>query len=443
MSTALVKHSYSLFRGWEVVRHLRSLEKSQWLPMDEIQRIQLKKLRKLTEHAYNNVPFYHEKFKEAGLKPQDIRTLADLQKLPITTKNELKNSTPDKTVARNQSIHKLKRRQTGGTTGKPFIFFKDRRTISHELAALCWFRSWYGSFGFKQALLRFFSYWIPWSKASKSFLIGWLVCDRNTQTLWKYARWIERFKPKALEGSPAGFYVFVNFLKKEGISGIVLPVLLTTSETLFSFQRQAIESALDCQVFNHYSSGEIASIAQECEEHAGLHINAVDRIVEFIQRGEVVSPGEMGEIVITDLENYAMPFIRYNIKDIGVPMDGFCSCGRGLPLIKEIKGRITDLIVSSGGSIIPGDVFAKFIVFRGHKWMEQFQVVQPSEQGLLIRIVKSPEFEREDLELILEKIREYLGNVEVRTEFVESITPPPSGKHRFVISDVSHEIFGT
>jgi len=441
MSSSIVKYSECLLRGWKVMHHLRELEKSQWLPVKEIQEIQLKKLRTLIRHAYDNVPFYHEKFKEAGLKPEDIRTLTDLQKLPITTKNELKTYAPDKTVAHTYNLETLYRGNTGGTTGKPFTYFKDKKTIHHELAALCRFRSWYGFFGFKQAFFRFFPYHAPWSKEFKSLLTGWLICDETQQTLWKCTYWIKRFRPKVLEGSPVGFYVLANFLKKEGFLDINLPIVLSTSETLFSFQRQAIQSAFNCRVFNHYGSNEIYSIAQECEEHTGLHINAEDRIVEFIKGGQVVSSGEMGEIVITDLENYAMPFIRYNIKDVGVPMDGLCSCGRGLPLIKEINGRVWDLLVSLDGSIIPGDILAQFILFRDHKWMQQFQVIQPSKKELLIKIVKCPEFGTENLQFILGELRKYLRNVELRTEFVESITATPSGKHRFIISEASHEFF--
>ncbi len=442
MSTALVKYSYCLLRGWEAVRHLRDLEKSQWLPTREIQRIQLEKLKKLVRHAYENVPFYHRKFKEASIKPGDLRTLVDLQKLPIVTRKELKAHTPNGTVAVNYDVKTLKMGQTGGTTGKPFIYFKNRKTIDHEMAALCWFRSWYGSFGFKQAFFRLFPSHAPWSKEFRSFLIGWLICDRNLATLHKYAYWIKRFKPKVLEGSPVGFYVLANFLEKKGSGNIDLPIVLSTSETLFGFQRQAGESAFNCRVFNHYGSNEICSIAQECDEHTGLHINAEDRIVEFIKRGQLVSPGEKGEIVITDLENYSMPFIRYNIKDVGEPMDNLCSCGRGLPLIKEINGRVSGLLVSSDGSIISGDTFAQFVLFRGHKWTEQFQVIQPTKKELLIKIVKSPDWGPENLQFILEKIHEYLGEVEIKTEFVDSIPPPQSGKHRFIISEASQEVFG-
>jgi phenylacetate-CoA ligase len=391
-------------------------------------------------HAYNNVPFYHGKLKEAGLRPEDIHTLEDLQKFPITTKNELKAYTLDKIVAHNYSAGALRKRNTGGSTDKPFVFFKDTTTVCHELAALYRFRSWYGFFGFKQALT-FFPYCLPWSKEFKSFLENWLISDRNEQTLSKYAHWMKRFRPKVLEGSPVGFYVLVNFLKKERLPDINLSAVLATSETLFSFQRQAIESAFNCRVFNLYGSNEIGSIAQECEEHTGLHINAEDRIVEFIRGEEGVSPGEMGEVVITDLENYAMPFIRYNIEDVGVPMADLCSCGRGLPLIKEINGRATDLIVSSDGNIIPGDIIAQFILFRDHKWTQQFQVVQPSRRKISIKIVKSPESGTENLQLALRRIHKCVGNMKLETEFVESIVPPLSGKSRFIISEASHEFF--
>lgn len=422
------------------MRHLRDLEKSQWLPAEEIQRMQIKKLRTLVRHAYENVAFYHGKLKEAGLRPENVRTLKDLQKLPITNRNELKAHTPDKTIANNYNSGTLKKGNTGGSTEKPFIFFKDKKATCHELAALYRFRSWYGFFGFKQAFLTLFPYYLPWSKEFKSFLENWLICDRNGQTLRKYAYWIKRFKPRVLEGSPVGFYVLANFLKREELLDMDLTTVLATSETLFSFQRQAIESTFNCRVFNQYGSNEIGSIAQECEEHTGLHISAEDRIVEFIKGGEPVSAGEMGEMVVTDLENYAMPFIRYNIEDVGVPTDGLCSCGRGLPLIKEINGRARDLIVSLEGRVLPSDIFAQFILFRGLMWTQQFQVIQPSREKILIKIVKSPNG-TENLQLLLEKICKRLTNVKVGTELVESIPPPPSGKSCFVISEVSHGFF--
>ena len=437
-----VEYLYSLLRGWEVFKHLRQLERSQWLPHEEIQRLQLMKLKALVKHSYENVPFYHNSFRQAGIKPEDIRRLTDIRQLPITTKEELKAHVPSETIASDYDITALVKGGTGGTTGDPFLYYKDSRTIHHELAALHRFRSWYGFFEPKQTFLRLFPYYAPWSKEFKSFLTGWLICDRSQLTLSKYSQWTKRFSPRSLEGSPVAFYALAEFSERAGHSRLSLPVVLSTSETLFRTHKQKIESVFHCRVFNHYGCNEICTIAQECEEHTGLHINAEDRIVEFVKSGEVVSPGEAGEIVITDLENYAMPFIRYNIKDIGHPMDDLCSCGRGLPLIKQVDGRSSEVLATPKGNLLVSDILAQFIIFRDQRWTQQFQVIQRSREEFVIRILKDSEFAAENLELVLRKIREQLGSVKLKTDFVESIFVPPSGKHRFVLSEESPESLG-
>jgi phenylacetate-CoA ligase len=392
------------------------------------------------KHVYENVSFYHDNFKQAGINPENIRSLTDIRKLPIITKDELKAHMPNETVAGNCDIGTLVKGGTGGTTGNPFIYYKDARTINHELAALHRFRSWYGFFESKQTFLRLIPYFLPWSKEFKSFLMGWLICDRSQLTLSNYLQWAKRFDSRSLEGSPVAFFALARLSKRAGHSRLGLSVVLSTSETLLSLHKQAIESAFSCRVFNHYGCNEVCTIAQECEERTGLHVSAEDRIVEFIKGGEVVAPGEAGEIVITDLENYAMPFIRYNIKDIGVPTDDVCSCGRGLPLINKIVGRTGDLLISQKGTIVPSDVIAQFMLFKNQKWMQQFQVVQSSRKKLLIRMVRSGD-RLENLELVQEMIRKEMGDVQVETELVESIEAPPSGKHRFVISEESHRFF--
>jgi phenylacetate-CoA ligase len=438
--SASVEHVYSLLRGWEVFKHLRQLKRTQWLSREDIRELQLKKLRAIVRHAYNNVPFYHSRFKEAGTRPEDIRSLEDIQKLPITAKHKLREQTPDKTIANNYDVNTLVKGSTSGTTGEPFVYYKDSRAVSHELAALCRFRSWYGFFQFKQTLLRILPYYAPWSNEFKSFLAGWLIGDGSTITLHKYIHWVREFKPRSLEGSPIVFYALDEFLRKRGVAKLSLPVALCTSETLFESYKRKIESAFNCKVFNHYGSNTICAIAQECEEHTGLHLNAEDRIVEFLKGGEVVSAGEAGEMVITDLENYAMPFIRYNIEDVGIPTDDMCSCGRGLPLINRILGRTVDLLISSEGTLVPSEIIAQFMLFKNPKWTQQIQAVQPSRHELLIRIVRSDD-QSEDLKLIREMIQESLGNMQVKTEFVDAIEAPPSGKHRFVISEESQRFF--
>lgn len=444
---------------WEVVRYLRKLEKSQWFSPREIERIQLKKLRALVKHAYDNVPFYHEKFRELGLKPGDISNLRDLRKLPIIKKDDLRANFPNRCITRNYNIKNLSRFKstTSGSTGKPFTRYTDIRATWFARAARHRFESWYGLYpGVRYLTLRsrapftrerlIFSY-SPYIRErirdiiKRRFrLTTWKIDGKN---LREFLILLRRFKPKVLIGNVSLLFTLASLFKKFGISDIHPKAVVTHAETLFDFQRRLIESVFSCRVFNFYGSREIDPIAQECEEHSGLHIDAEDLIIEFVRGGENVSFGEEGEITITDLNNYAMPFIRYNIGDVGIPTGERCACGRGLPLIRELKGRLCDLIVTKDGGIVPGLFFnlpAPYI-FKNYEWIRQYQIIQPSREKLLIRMVKSAEPKNEDLTYLINGVRKYLGDVEVETEFVESIPSAPSGKHRFIISHVAHELF--
>lgn len=449
---------FPLYYGpWEVVRYLRKLEKSQWYSPQEIERIQLKKLRALVKHAYDNVPFYHEKFRERGLKPEDISNLRDLRKLPIIKKDDLKANFPNRVIARDHNIKDLLRASTSGSTGKPFTRYMDRRAAWFARAARRRFESWYGLYpGIRYVTLRsrapstrerlIFSY-SPSIRGRltdimkrRLLLVTWKI---TRKTLREFSILLRQYKPKVLRGNVSLLFTLASLFKKYDISDIRPTAVVAYGETLFDFQRRLIESVFDCRVFDYYGSAEFDPIAEECEEHSGLHIDAEDRIVEFIRGEENVSFGEEGEITITDLNNYAMPFIRYNIEDMGIPTGERCACGRGLPLIRELKGRLCDLIVTKDGGLVPGLFFnlpAPYI-FRNYEWIQQYQIIQPSREKLLIRIVKFAEPKNEDLKYLINGVRKYLGDIEVETEFVDSIPTAPSGKHRFIISKVAHELF--
>lgn len=433
-------------RSWEVLCHLRSLEKSQWNTLPEVQRIQLIKLKSLVKHAYDNVPVHHRKFKELGLKARDVRSLEDLKKFPIMRKKDLANGFPD-TIARNYKTEGLKTGCTSGSTGKPLRWYLDKRAFQRNMASYFRFASWYGvHLGDKIASVSTAS---PWRIARRhrrrtSAFMRLLMLTAykiSEQTLHDFSVILRKFKPKALRGFTSPIFLISEFLRKEGIIDITPSAVITTGEPISIFQRRSIESAFNCSLFDFYGSSEIESIAQECEEHHGLHINAEERIVEFIRDGEDVSSGEKGEMVITDLNNYAMPFVRYDTEDVGIPTNEPCGCGRGLPLIEDIKGRTCDLIVAKDGSLIPGEFFAlpAPYILHNHEWVQQFQIIQPSKEELLVKIVKSAEPQQQDLEYLKNQVQKYVGKVRVKIRFVDSI--PATTKHRFTISHVTPELF--
>ena len=213
------------------------------------------------------------------------------------------------------------------------------------------------------------------------------------------------------------------------------------AETLFDFMRELIERQFDCKVFDHYGGGEVHSVAFECEQHSGYHITAENMIIEFIKADNTpAKPGEEGELVITDLNNYATPFIRYNIEDVGVPSDKMCKCCRGLPMMSSLEGRSSEIIELPNGRF----VFIGYwvVLFETVAGIDQFQVVQESPTILLVKIVKNSKFTSNDVTHIIENIRKLGGDkLELELKFVDSIPPSKSGKRRFVVSRVGRERF--
>ena len=182
------------------------------------------------------------------------------------------------------------------------------------------------------------------------------------ENMKEYVKILSKFKPKQLNTYASVIFLFSEYLKKEGINSIKPNAILTTADMLYNHQRKTIEDIFDCNVFDYYSGRDTTLMAAECSEHFGYHLSIENAVVEFIKENEHVSPGETGKIIITDLCNYAMPFIRYEIGDLGTPSDERCSCGRNLPIMKSLKGRIFDFITTPDGKYIPGEYFHYTII---------------------------------------------------------------------------------
>jgi phenylacetate-CoA ligase len=197
-----------------------------------------------------------------------------------------------------------------------------------------------------------------------------------------------------------------------------------------------IENTFNCPIFDYYSARDTSFHAAECPEHIGYHMALENAIVEFIKNDQSVSYGEEGEMTITDLSNYAFPFIRYKIGDVGIPTDEQCPCGRTLPLIKKIIGRVTEFVTTKKGDYIPG-LF--FIHIFDTPSITKYQLIQKTKDHFHIKLVKSNNFSENSIQTIIKKIKNKCGDVDVTIEYVEDIPLTPSGKYRFIISEVKNE----
>jgi phenylacetate-CoA ligase len=427
--------------------HLRKLEKSQWRSREQLEDLQNKRLRALIRHAYENVPYYHKIFRQKKLKPDDIKTTYDLLKLPILTKQEIKKNLSD-LIAKNYPPKRLTPSSTGGSTGEPLKFYKDKHTGTIGIATL--FRTWrWAGWEIGDKYVDLWGSWHDtaqytkmWTKINNIFLQNHLMLDAanlSEQSMTKYLQQIRKFQPKIVRGYAQALSLLARFMKHKGINDIKVNSIITAGEQLFDYQRKPLEDAFGGDVFDSYGCRESAVIAAECPEHMGYHISVETGLYEFVKADEHVSSGELGKILITDFNNYAMPFIRYEVGDAGRPTHDMCSCGRGLPLMQSIEGRITDFIITPDGKYILGTGLSQ--LFWKYESVKQAIIVQEAKDKLIIKLVRESNYTQKDTTHIEREMRRFVGDdMKIEFEFVKTIPLGVSGKRRSAISKVPVEL---
>lgn len=405
--------------------------RTQWKSPEEIEKMQVKHLKYIVDHAYRNTVLYHQKFKKAGVHPQDIQSLSDLKKIPFTTKNEMRNV--EESMARGYPRETCHTRTTSGSSGmKLKIYYnlsaQDRNkasTLRYLIAA--GMKPWYtyavishledDTPGFRPFQ---FSYTVP--------IPGHL--DESTKV-----ELLTKIRPHVMGGHPCTMLLLAKRFEKEGLNFhpkfIFVGGELSTRE-----ERQYIEKVFGCETFNKYGAFEFRTLGWECNHH-NMHMDADSNIIEFLKDGEPVAPGERGEVVGTNLWNRAMPFIRYRLGDIAAPSEEMCSCGRGLPLFSLIEGRRDSFIVAGNRFIPPTKIVPLF--FPLHE-IDAFQVIQEDLKTLKVNIVKGDGFSDQILKKINENLRNVVGDMEIEIITCETLVEEEQAKLRAVISKVEKNL---
>lgn len=431
-----------------VFKYLKEFEASQYLEIEEIKTRQWNYLKKLIDHAYNSSPFYKARLDQIGLKPSDIHDFKDYLNVPLLRKKDIQEHLADLT-SKKYSPENLVPNKTGGSTGMPLHYFHDKeRLLSMEASAIRHFK-WAGhNIGDKIAAIWGSRRDMSQPEGIKSilrniFIERSLILDSSSiteESLEYFSKKLLRFKPKTIQAYAKSIYFFAQYCMKKGVRDIHPQSIITSAEVLLESERHLIEEVFNCKVFDFYGCREVSVIASECSEHNGLHINADTLYVEFLDDdGQPVTPGQPGNIVITDLFNYGMPFLRYKIEDIGIPSDKVCSCGRGLPLMEMVAGRTTDFIVTPQGMRVSGAALTIYLI-SSIPGIRQAQIVQDKIDHLNFRIVPDQEFNNGSLEILKEKVPEFFG-AEMRHDItlVKEIHKDPSGKYRFSISNIENK----
>ncbi len=448
MNPSLVRNiiypAYRFIQRDGVFSTLKELERNQWLSGNDLKNLQVEKLKQLLDYTYKNVPYYTQLFNELGIKPDSIHSPADFRQVPILTKEIIRNN--GNKMITTDPLRKGAVANTGGSTGETLYFYKDVGSRNYNIACDIRLNKWYGiNIGDKEAV-----FWgMPFDVSStrkikdnfKRYMQNILhlsTFDMSEKTMLKYADILRGFKPKILRGYPSALFAFAYFLKKNYITDIKPEIIISTGEKSFPFQKELMKDVFGSEIYEKYGSNEFGMISQECAEHHKLHVISDMNYVEFIKDNRPAEKGELGEIVVTSLHNYYMPFLRYKIGDLGVLSDIQCSCGRGFPLMEEVRGRAFDTIITPEGKALGG--FFWTFISRAVPGIKQFQIVQNEKNSIDFKIVPESSFSIESTKHLEKEIKEAAGqNFKVNFKVVDEIPLTPSGKFRFIVSKISEE----
>jgi phenylacetate-CoA ligase len=436
----------------EAERQLDDLRESQWLTPDKMRELQEHKLRRLVHHAYRHVPYYRERMKQAGLSPDDIRTLGDLHKLPFLTKDDVRKHLYFDIMSDNHDKSQILKITTSGSTGEPFVCFVDREQLEFRWAATIRAMEWTGwRLGDPQLRLWHQTLGMSKTQVAREFADAFLMRRRfipayemSDETLRDFVRKITEQKPVLLDGYAESFNFLARYLGEHGKLDFQPKGIISSAQTLPEGSRRTIEEAFGCKVFDKYGSREFSGIAYECEAHEGHHVVGEGYIVEILKDGRPAQPGEVGEVVITDLNNFCLPFIRYRIGDLAEAMDPSvtCPCGRGLPRIGKIEGRVQSIIVGANGQYVPGTFFAHLLKDYDHA-IRQFQIVQTERGSVTFHVVKGKRFSDETLAEVIRVLHQFLGaEMKIEVQFQDNIQLVRTGKRLATVSKLNIDFQG-
>ncbi len=415
------------------------LKKVQWFTKERIKGLQEKLFLKFVKHALTTVPFYRDWYRNSGLQFGDISGLSDIEKLPIIEKDHIREN-----PTRFCSDIYLKRRDTfwlstSGTGGKPIKILCDKESRRRHYAFWTRFREWHGiAPGTKRAT--FFGRIMGLPDQEKPPFWRYDFFGRNIlfssyhlseKNLSYYYEKLMDMQPMEIIGYPSSLFAIAKYIKKTGRTEIRPRRVITTAETLLPYQRDLIEGAFRCKVADQYGCTEMAFFISQCE-YGSYHIHPEHGFVEVINKeGKCVENEHLGELVCTGLVNMAMPLLRYRLGDQISLSSKKCKCGRSFPMVKEILGRVDDILVTPDGRPL-GRLDP---VFKALTAIYETQIIQKDKVTLEIRMVVDPNFTGKHMREFMYELRKRTGNeMKIEIRIVDEIPKDSNGKFRAVVS---------
>lgn len=408
--------------------------------------IQKQRLYNLLERSIDTIPYYKEIANKNKIKISQKTIYEDLRKFPVLTKQEIRKYYPD--IYNMNNTKKFRYNSSGGSTGEPLKLIQDESFIMQSTKWLDTITGYMIGdrviklWGSEKEILDnkkdWKRYWID-RIINRTIILNSFKMTEND--MYSYVKKINQYKPNTIICYVQSIYEMALFIKKHSLHIFVPERIIVSAGTLYEEMRYAIEAVFKgSKVFNRYGSREVSDIAIECEKQNGLHINLFTQYVEILdENDQPVPPGVSGRIVITNLVNYTMPLIRYDIGDIGVLSEETCPCGRGLPLLKQVKGRTVNQFKLLDGTLIDGEYFTH--LFYGISSIEKFQVYQKAYDEVIVYIIIDSAEKDFDFMTFSKNITRKIKLVmeescDVKVKKVNDIPTLPSGKYVYTYSAI-------
>lgn len=428
----------TVWRGRSTLAYLREYEAQQWLSPEALAALQWRKIERLLAHCWNEVPYYRRAWAERGVAgPQDIRTEADFARLPVLTKADARANWEDLVAPSRRAD--LMYKATSGSTGEPLRLGYTRECYERRMAVMWRGYGWAGARMGQRTLYL-------WAEPTG----GYPVKDRLYNRLFNrlvlsafgldddhmpaYADAFDSFKPETVVTYVAPIVRLADWLIATGRQVRPPRRILTAAEALHRVERERVERAFGCEVFDTYGCREAMLIASECQAHDGLHLTE-DHVKVELGAPLDGSPDAPGDVILTDLHNFGMPMVRYANGDLATAAPGPCGCGRGLGRLGRVEGRRLDALRTSDGRFVPGEyIVYAFLAVEG---VDRFQVRQRTLERWEVSIVPSAAFEPSMLDPLRDALARVAGpGVSIDLSLTDAIPATAAGKRRVTISDL-------
>lgn len=436
----------SLYQRRGTFAHWRSLERSQWLMAAELQREQLASLQRLLTFAAQKCPYYRHTWNEHGLAPDQVTSHDDFTRWPVIDRDVIRLHRTEMRAL--DAGLKLLHKATGGSSGVPLAFDYNQESDDRRMAA------WHRGYGWANAApgTKQWYLWggavgqVSWKKKWKDKFYNALYRRRvassfhmSAERLDEYLRSLNQYRPDAIVAYTNPLYTFARLLDERNLRPFSPRSIVVGAEKLHDFQRTLIERVFQAPVFETYGSREFMLIGAECDRHEGLHLTYENLLVEILDDdGHATPAGEEGNVVISDLTNYGMPFIRYANGDRAVAGFKQCSCGRGLPLLSKVVGRRLDMLTTPDGRCVPGEFFPHLV--KEFTPVRRFQVVQETSDSIELKIVTDERWTSSQQAELRNQIVDVLGDaVRFTITVVDDIPLTSAGKLRVVVNRVGEQ----